>query len=102
MIKHIVLFKLKTFDAEIEKAGALEKMKNNLLSMEGKIDELKYIEVGINCYSIPKNYDLAFIAHFNSLDDLEAYRVHPAHQKVVAYIKTVAEQRAFADYEYEP
>ncbi|MCL3778991.1 Dabb family protein [Prolixibacteraceae bacterium JC049] len=100
MIKHIVLFKLREFAADAEKTAALNKMKEMLLALDGVIEELKFIEVGLNHELNSANYDLCLTTHFNSMDDLKAYAIHPEHVKVVDYVKTIAEQRACVDYEY--
>jgi hypothetical protein len=99
MINHIVLFKLKQFPAE-EKTVILNELKNLLLGLKVEIEELAYIEVGINHELESKNYDLALISHFHSLDDLERYRVHPAHMVVVKRMGEVAETRAAVDFEF--
>ena len=99
MLKHIVLFKLNEMEAD-EKTLALNKMKEMLLGLEAVIDELKFIEVGLNHELNSTNHDLSLITEFNSLDDLKAYAVHPEHVKVVDYVKTIAQERACVDYEY--
>ena len=48
MINHVVLFKLKEFENEDQKAVVRNKIKNALLSLKDKIKELKYIEIGQN------------------------------------------------------
>ncbi|MGZ7117450.1 MAG: Dabb family protein, partial [Methanobacterium sp.] len=64
MIKHIVLFKLKDREAE-----NIEKAKNTLLDMKGKIKELKHIEVGIDVTNSDRSYDIALLTKFNSVQD---------------------------------
>ena len=64
MINHIVLFKLKDY-SESEKPGIIAEMKSLLEGLKGKIDELKYIEVGVNYELNSKSYDLVLISHFN-------------------------------------
>ncbi|TKG96487.1 Dabb family protein [Puteibacter caeruleilacunae] len=100
MIKHIVLFKVKEFESDVEKQEALDKMKDQLLALEPIIDELKFIEVGLNHELNSANYDLCLTTHFESMDDLKVYANHPEHLKVVDYVKTIAVQRACVDYKY--
>ncbi len=99
MINHVVLFKLKEFPSE-EKQQVISKLKMMLLALKGKIDELKYIEVGENYELDAKSYDIALISHFESIEDLDVYRVHPEHQKVVAYVGEVTEARAAVDFKF--
>jgi hypothetical protein len=71
-----------------------------LLALKGKISELKYIEVGENYELDAKSYDIALISHFESIEDLDVYRVHPEHQKVVAYVGEVTDARAAVDFQF--
>lgn len=99
MINHVVLFKLKDFPEE-EKIKVIAEMKSLLEGLKGKIEELKYMEVGVNYELNAKSYDMVLISHFNSVEDLDKYRVHPEHQKVVARFAETAAERAAVDYEF--
>ncbi|RIJ48217.1 Dabb family protein [Maribellus luteus] len=99
MINHVVLFKLKAYPAE-EKSQIIANVKAMLLGLKGKIDELKYIEVGENYELDSKSFDLALITHFESVEGLDVYRVHPEHVKVAAYIGGVVESRAAVDFNF--
>ncbi len=99
MINHVVLFKLKAYPAE-EKSQIIANVKAMLLGLKGKIDELKYIEVGENYELESKSFDLALITHFESVEGLDVYRVHPEHVKVAAYIGGVVEARAAVDFNF--
>ncbi|MFW5822566.1 MAG: Dabb family protein [Tangfeifania sp.] len=99
MINHIVLFKLKDYPNE-DKAKVIEELKALLESLKEKIDEVKYLEVGTNYELEAKSYDIALISHFESPDDLDAYRVHPEHLKVVERIKETTLERAAVDYRF--
>lgn len=100
MINHIVLFKLKKYSAE-EKQTVILELKNSLLRLKESIDELKYIEVGENYELDTKSYDLALITHFESIEDLDKYRVHPKHLEVVKYVGEVTESRAAVDFHFD-
>lgn len=97
MINHVVLFKLKDYSAE-QKAEVLAELKGKLLGLKDKIEELKYIEVGENYKMESKSYDLALLSHFDSVEDLDAYRVHPEHLKVVARVGETTVERAAVDF----
>ena len=48
---------------------------------------------------------MSLITAFETVEDLDAYRVHPEHVKVVEYFKTVTENSAAVDYDlqkYDP
>mgnify|MGYP000188684257 FL=1 len=99
MINHVVLFKLKEYPAE-QKQKVVSELKTMLLELKEKITELKYIEVGENYELDAKSYDIALLTHFESLEDLDKYRVHPDHKKVVNYVAEVTESRAAVDYRF--
>lgn len=99
MINHVVLFKLKDYSSE-EKQSVIAEMKSLLEGLNGKIDELKFIEVGVNYELESKSYDLALITHFNSIGGLDKYRVHPEHKKVIARFAEFNLDRAAVDFEF--
>lgn len=99
MINHVVLFKLKKYNSESEKQNVIHSIEDALLSLSGKIDELKYIEVGVNYELASKSYDICLISHFETVDSLDAYRVHPEHLKVAELIGQHAVERAAVDFE---
>lgn len=100
MINHVVLFKLKKYDSDSQKQTIIGSIEEALLSLSDKIKELKYIEVGVNYDLNAKSYDICLISHFNNLDDLETYRIHPEHVKVGELIGQHAVERAAVDYEF--
>jgi hypothetical protein len=100
MIKHVVMFKLKKYDSDSEKQAVISNIKEALLGLKGKIDELKYIEVGANYDLATKAYDLCLISHFESVEQLDVYRIHPKHLKVLELIGQHAVERAAVDFEF--
>ena len=94
MITHIVLFKLKEATPE-----NVEKAKDKLLSMEGKIEMLRHLEVGVDLIHSERSASVALVTKFDSLEDLQAYQVHPYHaNEVAAYMRSVCSQVMSADY----
>ena len=100
MINHVVLFKLKKYNSESEKQTEISKIEEALLGLSCKIDELKYIEVGVNYDLAAKSHDICLLTHFDSIDQLDAYRIHPEHLKVVEMIGQHAVERAAVDFEF--
>jgi len=94
MITHIVLFKLKDRSPE-----SVEKARAKLASLAGKIPQLRHLEVGADVLHTDRSYDLALVARFDNLEDLQAYQIHPVHQEVVKYILSVRESMVAVDYE---
>lgn len=100
MINHVVLFKLKNYNSEAEKQDTIASIEDALLALSNKISELKHIEVGVNYEITSKSYDICLITHFDSVDDLDAYRIHPDHLKVGELLKQHVVERAAVDYEF--
>ncbi len=95
MITHIVLFKLAEPTAE-----NLEATRNKLLSMDGRIDLLRYLEVGVDVIRSERSYDIALTTRFDSLEELQAYQIHPYHAgEVVPHMKSVCSAIVAVDYE---
>lgn len=99
MIKHIVLFRFKNDIDEVYKQQEIREIKAGLEALQGVAPTLRSIEVGVNCNPAEK-YDLALVATFDNLDDLNAYAVHPEHVKVSGRIRAMLESRACNDFEY--
>ena len=94
MITHIVLFKLKERTPE-----GIEKARGILLSMEGKVEQLRHLEVGVDQIHSERSADLALVTKFDSMEDLQAYQVHPYHaNEVAAYMRSVSSAVMTADY----
>ncbi len=94
MLTHIVFFKLNERTPE-----NTQKLREVLLSMSGKIPQIKHMEVGVNVVPSERAYDVALLQRFDSLHDLQEYQAHPNHQEVLKYILTVAASRVSVDYE---
>jgi len=100
MINHVVLFKLKEFESEDLKGVVRSKIEKALLALKDKIGEIKYMQVGENYELITASHDLCLITHFESIEDLEIYRVHPEHLKVIELIKANTVAKAAVDFEF--
>lgn len=93
MFTHIVFFKLKNKDK-------VDEARNILLSMEGKIPQLKGLEVGVDVLHSERSYDLALITRFDSLEDMNTYSVSEYHvNEVLKYLKPMLESSKVVDYE---
>ena len=94
MITHVVLFKLKDRSPQ-----SIEKAKDILLGLKGKIPVLRYLEAGIDVLHSERSYDIALITKFDSIEDLQAYQMHPVHLEVAKYINSVKEFSISVDYD---
>lgn len=95
MIKHIVCYKLK--DNSPEKR---EEAKTRFLSMKGKIDTIRDIEVGIDFLGSPRSYDMILQVTFDNQEALDLYQQNEYHCTYVkTYMHEVTEHSVSVDYE---
>ncbi len=94
MITHVVCFKLKDRSPE-----NVQKTKDVLESMQGKIPQVKQLEVGSDVLHSDRSYDIVLISQHETMADLDGYQVHPIHQEVIVYMKTVVESSVSVDFE---
>jgi len=94
MLTHVVLFKFKpdTSETDIQHAADL------LVKLPDSIDEIRSFRVGRDIVRSERSYDLALISEFADLEAMQSYQVHPEHQKVVAFLKTVTCSIAVVDF----
>lgn len=101
MIRHIVMWKLKT---EAEGKPASENaliMREKLEVLKERIPGVEELQVGISMLEDDKDshYDVVLISSFASEADMMRYAAHPEHQEVVEFIGKVAADRKVVDYE---
>ena len=90
MLKHIVVWTMKPETTAEQK----QEMKKRLEALAGKISELRKIEVGIDDGS----GTMSLYSEFATEDDLIAYQMHPDHQAVVGFVRTLVAARSVCDY----
>lgn len=88
------MLKLKKRDTD-----TIARTRDMLLSMKGKIENLRDISVFTNIRQEGMSYDLLMIAKYNSLKDFDAYVAHPVHVEVGKYIKSVVDSAASVMHE---
>ena len=94
MITNTQMLKLKDRNSE-----NIAKARDVLLSMQGKIGFLRDLKVKANIRQGASAYDLLMSAQYDSLEDLEAYIIHPVHVEVAKYIAGILESSAVVCYE---
>ncbi|MDF2569742.1 MAG: Stress responsive alpha-beta barrel protein [Sporomusa sp.] len=97
MITNNLLLKLKQRDNK-----NIAKAKDILLSMQGSIETLRSVKVEVDIRHTASSYDIILITEFASMEDFEAYLVHPVHVEVSKYIASVLETGASVCYESAP
>lgn len=94
MITNNLLIKLKEQNNEI-----IEKTRAALLSMKGKIEVLRDLQVETDIRHGESSYDILLITKFASMEDMDAYLAHPVHVEVSKFILSVMETGAALCYE---
>lgn len=97
-IRHVVMWKMNGADAA-ERAEQAAEVTRRLNALWGAVPQLRSISAGAEAAYPGENWDVALVADFDSVADLEAYQVHPVHQEVVGYVRSVAAARAAVDFE---
>jgi len=98
MIKHIVVVKVKD-SAE----GATRK--ENAQALKSKLESLKSIKQAKNLVvGFPLNstadWDVSLHCDFENASDMDIYRKHPDHMKVVEFLNKVQQERKLIDFEF--
>ena len=91
--RHIVLFWLKESTPENVAAACAQ-----LLSLKGKIPGMRSLEAEADTLGTERSCDCALNTVFDSRESFEAYRTHPAHLPVIAYMKEHCLKSCTADY----
>lgn len=94
MLRHIVMFKMKDSD---DSDLMLNKLKTEIDRLSD-LDMVEFLETGLNISPRPTAFDLVLVSDFKDEDALEAYRVHPQHQEVIALVKEVTQQVHVVDF----
>lgn len=92
MVKHIVVYKLKSGVDQDEAVALIASMLEPLV---GKIPGLKHMEIR-RCY---QGMDYALYSEFESQQALADYAVHPLHLEAKDHFHHLIATRVAADYE---
>jgi len=93
MVKHIVMFKLKEKSPE-----NMEHAVSTLRVLDGKIETLRFLEVGVDFKESERSYDIVLTTHFDDQDGLTAYAVHPRHLPVIDTMRELCSSSVVVDY----
>lgn len=93
MIRHIVLWRLKSADVDF---AAIERA---LHAQLGRTPGLARVEVGRSFNRGRRAADFALVCDFDSREALSAYHRHPAHMATRAVVDPLIADHWIADYE---
>lgn len=100
MVKHIILWKLRSELSETEKREAALAIKQGLEGLKGQVPGLLDIHVQIDGRLETSNADIMLDSTLDSFESLKAYAVHPAHVAVAnGIVRPNTELRTCLDFE---
>ena len=94
MIRHIVLWRLKSADE-----ATVRTIRHALESQVGRIPGLTRAEIGQSFNTGRRAVDLALTCDFESRDALAAYHRHPVHMATRAIVDPLVAEHWISDYE---
>jgi hypothetical protein len=95
-LRHVVAWKMAAPDAATRTDHA-RGIAERLNALVGVVPSIGTLTAGSNV--VTGNWDVALVADFADAAALDAYAVHPAHQEVVAYVRSVTADRVAVDFE---
>lgn len=100
MVKHIILWKLRSELTDAEKREKALAIKQGLESLKGQVPGLLDIHVQIDGRLETSNADIMLDSTLDSFESLKGYAVHPAHLAVAnGVVRPNTELRTCLDYE---
>ena len=97
-IRHVVMWRL-AGETPMAKAANAQLVKDALLPLVGKLPQIVSMTLHDNIVDEARNADLILISEFASLEDLQAYQVHPDHVAAAAIIREATTDRVVGDWE---
>lgn len=98
MIGHIVMWKLKEMAEGKSAAENAATMKKMLEALPPVVPMVRNLQVSTDIFASLPETDVVLYTVFDSKEDLQAYQIHPEHQKCVAFISAVVAERRVVDY----
>lgn len=100
MVKHIILWKLRSDLSETQKKEAALAIKQGLEGLKGQVPGLVDIHVQATGQLASSNADIMLDSTLESEEALKGYAVHPAHVAVAnGIVRPNTELRTCLDYE---
>ena len=100
MVKHIILWKLRSDLSEAQKREAALAIKKGLEGLQGQVPGLLDIHVQIDGRLETSNADIMLDSTLESFEALKGYAVHPAHLAVAnGIVRPNTESRTCLDFE---
>jgi len=101
MVKHIILWKLRSELSAEEKQAKAQAIKQGLEGLKGQVPGLLEIHVQADGRLESSNADIMLDSTLESPEALKNYAVHPAHVAVAnGIVRPNTESRTCLDYEF--
>ena len=102
MIRHIVMWRLKSRPAAGGHLEAMDRIEQNLAALRSAVPGLLRAWLGLNQADSADASDLVLCCEFHSWDALRGYESHPLHHELRAIIGPLRAERRVVDFEFDP
>lgn len=99
MVRHIVIWRLKEQAQGNTRDVNARLVKEKLEAMNGKIEGMLKLEVGLDFSKTGESGDVVLYSEFETREHLQGYQSHPLHKAAVAFIREVRTERLVVDSE---
>ncbi len=93
MIRHLVLM---TFTDPAHAPEAVARLQ----ALTGQVPQIRTLEVGVDVVGSDVSAHLGLVTTHESLEDLQGYQGHPAHQEFGAWVRPLLAARHACDIEF--
>jgi len=97
MIRHTIMWRFTDNFDGMNKEEIMDKITELFVFLKNTIPEIKFMSVERDVIKSERSFDMIYITEFESLEELEIYRVHPEHLKVAEFIGKVRIAQAVTD-----
>ncbi len=93
MLIHIVCWKYKAQTDAQTRRDHIEQLR----ALPAVVPGIESFEVGADILRLDRSFDTGLVAEFAGRDELDAYTVHPEHQRVAALGREISERTVSVD-----
>ena len=95
MITHLVCWKYKPDTTDEQRTEHVARLR----ALPNFISDIESFAVGPDILRLERSFDTGLVAVYRDMAALDAYTMHPEHQKVAAMGKEIAERVVSVDFE---
>jgi len=100
MLKHIALFKFKSFESEEVKENYYKRIREVFDGLDKRVPEIKFLQIGFDELQGESSYDFVVNVVLENIEALPAYMNHPEHVKAAHIIREMAIDKKAIDYSF--